>query len=58
MGYINGLLYVGNSNQIKVLKVDETDFDNEDELRPIIPDESQISTIVPDGHKIHGFFIN
>lgn len=56
MGFDNGILYTGNSNQIKLLQIENDEDDGgEHEIKY---DDSSISTIVPDGHKIHGFYIN
>lgn len=51
------MFYVGNLNQIKLLQIDDFDEDDGGE-HEVKFDDSQISIVVPDGHKIHGFFIN
>lgn len=57
VAYDRDLFYVANSQQIKVLKIEASDFDlDSDDQRIIEPEQEKISVIVPE-ETIHGFFV-
>jgi hypothetical protein len=53
---MNNLFYLANSDQIKVLKVDDFEDGKVNEMKP--PDESEIGVIIPEKHRIHGFYLD